>query len=435
MPNRRNPAAARRLLIVIFLLMAGAEPRLLRAQGDVIDSAYSAAETGAWEASARAWRRALDRTSSLAGAAAYTLRAAPADARPGIRRAFFAPPPALGSRRAIAQLETVWGDAQAGWLALQALPPTDSAVGSWVEFADAAAAAGSPLVARDAFVAALTARPNADVAVRAAEAALAAGDPPTALALLDRASAARGSADSASFAVALLPLRVRALARLGRMSDAEDLVSRAQAALSRDSHSALEREVTWGYVRVGDIARARSAATRFGLAADSDVAGWLALYAGDLRHARVALRHPEGLSSDALTALALLARTRVDSAPDVGLAFVLLARGDSASAAQRFVAASSVVRDAAPLLLATAARLHMAQHRDAQAIPLWRVVIEQYAGAPEAPEADLEWGRALKRGADTAGAVARWEHLILTYPESALVPLARRELDAVKATA
>jgi hypothetical protein len=31
--------------------------------------------------------------------------------------------------------------------------------------------------------------------------------------------------------------------------------------------------------------------------------------------------------------------------------------------------------------------------------------------------------------------VARWEHLILTYPESALVPLARQEMDAVKSTA
>jgi hypothetical protein len=114
---------------------------------------------------------------------------------------------------------------------------------------------------------------------------------------------------------------------------------------------------------------------------------------------------------------------------------VLLARGDTAMAADRFVAASAVVRDAAPLLLATAARLHAAQHHDDLAIPLWRQVVEQYADAPEAPEADLEWGRALRRTSDSAGAVARWEHLILTYPESALVPLARQEMDAVKSTA
>ena len=91
--------------------------------------------------------------------------------------------------------------------------------------------------------------------------------------------------------------------------------------------------------------------------------------------------------------------------------------------------------DAAPLLLATAARLHMARHDDGRAIPLWRRVVEQYATAPEAPEADLEWGRALKRQTDHAGAVARWQHLILTYPESALVPQARRELELAKAAA
>jgi hypothetical protein len=238
-----------------------------------------------------------------------------------------------------------------------------------------------------------------------------------------------------SAAATLLPIRVRALVRLGRMDDAELRVRAATNRLSSDMRALLERDITWGYVRSGDIPRARAAATRFGLSNDREVAGWMALYAGDLKDARGALHRTDGLSVDALTALALLARTTVDTAPAVGQAFVLLARGDTAAAADSFVAASSVVRDAAPLLLATAARLHAAQHRDARAISLWRTVIEQYAGAPEAPEADLEWGRALKRGADPAGAIARWEHLILTYPESALVPLARRELEAAKATA
>jgi tetratricopeptide (TPR) repeat protein len=408
--------------------------RLARAQGDVLDSAYTAAETGAWEASAKAWRHALDRTPTLAGAAAYTLRAAPNDARVAIRRAFLAPPPAPGSRRALAQLETGWGDARQGWAALDGLPPTDSTVSTWIEFADGAVSS-APLVARDAYVAALAVRPSVEVAARAADAALAGGDPASALALLDRAGQTRGAQDSATLAVALLPARVRALARLGRMSEAEQLVARAPAGSIVGGRTAIGREIAWGYVRIGNITGARDAASRFGMAGDSEVVGWLALYGGNLQAARRALRHADGLSADALTALALLARTRVDSAPAVGEAFVLLARGDTAAAADRFVAASTVVRDAAPLLLATAARLHAAQHRDARAVPLWRTVVEEYAGAPEAPEADLEWGRALKRTADTAGAIARWEHLILTYPESALVPLARHELEAAKATA
>jgi hypothetical protein len=273
------------------------------------------------------------------------------------------------------------------------------------------------------------------VAAHGAAAALASGDAGSALSLLQRAATMPGATDSAVIATTLLPLRIRVLARLGRMSDAEAAIARDGHLLREEARVPIEREIAWGYVSLGDIAHAKAAAAKFGLADDPDVAGWLALYAGDLKTARTDLQHPTGLTSDALTALLLLSRTTVDSAPVVGEAFMLLARGDTTAAADRFVTASSVVRDAAPLLLATAARLHAGQHQDSLAIPLWRTVLEQYATAPEAPEADLEWGRALRRGADTAGAVARWEHLILTYPESALVPLARRELEAIKATA
>ena len=42
--------------------------------------------------------------------------------------------------------------------------------------------------------------------------------------------------------------------------------------------------------------------------------------------------------------------------------------------------------------------------------------------APEAPEARLEWARALKRSGDPRCARGQLEHLILTYPTSALVP-------------
>jgi tetratricopeptide (TPR) repeat protein len=410
-------------------------PPAIHAQDQLLDSAYLAAETGAWVASARAWRRVLDRNQNLAVAAAYTLRPASADTRFAIAAAFLAPPISPGGRRALAQLDLTWGMPREAWTALQPLPPSDSTGQAWLEFADAARGAGAAAVARDAYAAALSVHPSADVAAHGADAALASGDVPAALTMLQRAATMPGGGDSAVIATTLLPLRIRVLARLGRMSDAEDAMRRDGHLVNEAARIPIEREIAWGYVRLGDIAHARASAEHFGLANDPDVTGWLSLYAGDLKAARADLKHPSNLTPDALTALMLLARTTVDSAPVVGEAFVLLARGDTTTAAERFVTASSVVRDAAPLLLATAARLHAAQHHDALAIPLWRTVLEQYAGAPEAPEADLEWGRALRRSADTAGAVARWEHLILTYPESALVPLARRELEAIKATA
>ncbi len=400
----------------------------------MLDTAYVAAEGGAWATSARAWRRVLDRNQNLAVAAAYTLRAAPSDARGGIAAAFMTPPISPGARRAMAHLELGWGMPREAWSALQSLPPNDSTAQAWLEFADAARAAGAPAVAKDAYSAALTVHPSADVAAHGAAAALAAGDAPMALSMMQRASQMPGATDSATIATTLLPLRIKVLARLGRMSEAESAVAQEGHLLSDDERVRVEREIAWGYVRLGDLAHARAAATTFGLTDDPEVSGWLALYAGDLKSARDHLKHPSNTTSDALTALLLLSRTAVDNAPIVGEAFVSLARGDTAGAADRFVAASSVVRDAAPLLLATAARLHAAQHHDALAIPLWRTVIEQYASAPEAPEADLEWGRALRRSADNAGAIARWEHLILTYPESALVPIARQELEAAKAT-
>jgi tetratricopeptide (TPR) repeat protein len=410
-------------------------PTAVAAQDQLLDTAYIAAERGAWGTSARAWREVLERNQNLALAAATTLRAAPPDGRGTISAAFLAPPVKPGPRRALAQLDLAWGMAREAWFALQPLPASDSTGEAWLEFADAAGAAGAAAVARDAYAAALTIHPSADVAAHGAAAALASGDAPAALTMLQRATQLPGATDSGVIAGTLLPLRIRVLARLGRMSDAEAAMVRDGHLVNDEARIPIEREIAWGYVRLGDIAHARGAAERFGLTNDPDVTGWLALYTGNLKKARADLQHPNGLTSDALTALMLLSRTTVDSAPVVGEAFVLLARGDTAAAADRFVAASGVVRDAAPLLLATAARLHAGQHHDALAIPIWRTVIEQYASAPEAPEADLEWGRALRRGADTTGAVARWEHLILTYPESALVPLARQELDAVKATA
>jgi tetratricopeptide (TPR) repeat protein len=423
------------MVIGTALVVSIAAPMSVRAQDQVLDTAYVAAESGAWATSARAWRHVLDRNQNLAVAAAYTLRAAPADARPGIATAFMTPPISPGARRAMANLELGWGMAREAWSALQPLPPNDSTAQAWLEFADAARVAGAPAVAKEAYAAALAVHPSADVAAHGAAAALAAGDAPAALSMMQRAQQMPGATDSATIATTLLPLRIKVLARLGRMSEAESAVAQEGHLLSDDERVRIEREIAWGYVRQGDLARARAAAATFGLNDDPEVSGWLALYAGDLKTARDHLKHPSNTTPDGLTALLLLSRTTADNAPIVGEAFVSLARGDTAAAADRFVAASSVVRDAAPLLLSAAARLHAAQHRDVLAIPLWRTVVEQYASAPEAPEADLEWGRALRRNADSAGAIARWEHLILTYPESALVPIARQELEAAKATA
>ncbi|NUO38900.1 MAG: hypothetical protein HOQ31_09915, partial [Gemmatimonadaceae bacterium] len=130
--------------------------------------------------------------------------------------------------------------------------------------------------------------------------------------------------------------------------------------------------------------------------------------------------------------LGIVARTRGDSAPTLGAAFLALARGDTVTAATRFVDAAERHPEAAPALVSAAARLRLARGDEAAAVGLWEHVVAQYADSPEAAESELEWARALRRRGDAAGAVAHLEHLILTAPQSALLPQARRELDLAR---
>ena len=160
--------------------------------------------------------------------------------------------------------------------------------------------------------------------------------------------------------------------------------------------------------------------------------GWISLYEGDDKSARRILKRATETDPDLLLALALLARTKVDSAPGVGSAFLALARADSAGAVTKLVTAAPEVPDASALLLNAAARIHSARHADSSAIALWERIVKDYASQPEAAEAELEWARTLRRNGDRAGAVEHLEHMILTYPRSALVPQARRELDLAR---
>lgn len=93
------------------------------------------------------------------------------------------------------------------------------------------------------------------------------------------------------------------------------------------------------------------------LADDDETMGWLALYDGDLVTARKRLVRAETRRPELVDALGLLARTRVDRLPGLGQAFLLMAKRDTLGAAQRFTALADSTGDAAPAMLAIAARL------------------------------------------------------------------------------
>jgi tetratricopeptide (TPR) repeat protein len=400
------------------------------AQDLELEVAQVRAAMGQWEASAEAWRGALARAAYLEQAAVYALVPTPAARRDSVRRIFLAPPVHAAARLALAGLEASWGSPREGWLALRDLPVDSASAAAWVEFGERAERDERWPLARDAFVAALRWRRTPEAALRAANAALNAGDAQSVLVLAPLSAA---GSDTARLARSYVPLHVRALATLGRAADAERLAARYDRWLTPGQRSAMTRAVAFGWVRAGQTARARAALSAAGAEGDSsDAAGWLALYDGDLKTARGLLRSGTESSPELALAMGLVARVRADSAPIVGQAFLALARGDSALAARRFAEAAPRTSEAASLLLLVAARLHAARGEDAAALALWRRVADGYATTPEAPEAELEWARVLIKRGELAAGVARLEHMILTFPQSALVPQARRELEAAR---
>jgi tetratricopeptide (TPR) repeat protein len=394
-----------------------------------VEMAQLRAATGLWELSAQSWREAMLTSPYLDQAAVFSLFPAPDSVRAAVRQVFRAPPLQVESRRALALLELRWSSAREGWIALRELPPSDDAAQAWTEFGDEAEASGAWLIARDAFAAALAHKPTRELAVRAANDALSGSDAASAVKLLEPYAAATDSESVRS----VLPLRVRALSALGRASDAEALITANAPRLDTLARVRLVRMAAWGWVRAGDLARARAAMGTTPMGEDEDrTMGWISLYEGDLKSARRILKRSSETDPDLLLALALLGRTKVDSAPAVGAAFLALARGDSADAATRLEAAAPQVPDAGALMLNAAARIVAARHDDSTAIALWQRIVTDHASAPEAAEAELEWARTLRRHGDSAAAVQRLEHMILTYPRSALVPQARRELDLAR---
>jgi len=395
------------------------------------ETAQLRAAEGRWEASAQSWRRALVTAPQLAAAAAYALAPTPTASRESIRQILLLPPADVGPRCAAAELSLNWGDAPGAWEALRALPPDTASASAWTEFGERALAEERYAIARDALSSALRVRASPDLAVEAATAALRAGTPSAVFTLAPLSMAS----DSAHAAAQFVPLHVAALAALGQGAEADALVKHYDRWLAPGARTAVAKMLATAWVRSGDLGRARDALRAAGPDADSsDAAGWLALYEGRLGDARILMRGVREPGPELAVALGIVARTRGDSAPTLGNAFLTLARGDSASAATRFVAAAAEHPEAASSLLLLAARINAARGDESAALALWQRIVGDYADSPEAVEGELEWARLLRRRGDRAGAIAHLEHLILSAPQSALVPQARRELELAKGT-
>src|SRR5437773_2321608 len=386
--------------------------------------------------------------------AASALAEAPDAQRERIARLLTAGTPPPLTRRLAGELLLGWGEALRAWAVFEpsVVTPSAEAVFALRRFADLAGARSTPDARR---VRALALARYADLApgpggaaararADAARAFIEAGDQVAARAALERGAQDPHAPPDAQ---RLAPRTVVEALIEGGQRDAAARQLATNSRLSADDRASLRLQLARAQVVAGELDRADAELARDSSVEALALQGWIALYRGGLSDARRLFRAAGPYAGDRRDAtqrtvmLALLQQVPIDSFPELGRALLVLAQGDSAHAAEalRLAAGRLATGEGGEgggrpdlLLLAgrVAARLDSAQQRTALA--LFDEVVRTAGPGAAAPAAELEWARLLERRAQTAEAIRHLEHLILTYPGSAVVPEARRELERAK---
>jgi tetratricopeptide (TPR) repeat protein len=400
---------------------------------------------GQWSEAARHWHRAARTDPGFASAAGMSLSQAPPAERERVLVVLLQELGDSVARRLAADVLVGWDRPEQAWPLLDANLPAEPrlAAASLRRFADRARILGTTAGARvRAYalerLAGLDRGPAAQQArIEAARAFADAGDRAGAERMLDRI--ARDPAAAPASAVEAMAGLIGVTADAGRVQEAERQLAEWGSRFTPDARGELRERIAWAWIRRGELERATRALGDDSTVATVAVHGWVALFRGDLAEAasRFRVAGPySGSRSDATRrtgVLALIQRIESERAPALGSALLALARGDTADAVQRL---ERVARDLPAAggradLLGFAGQL-AADQGDARADGLLRAAIQADSVGPAAPAAMLALAELAWRQGRAAEAVARLEHLILAYPQSALIPQARRLLDRVR---
>jgi hypothetical protein len=392
----------------------------------------------------REWLLAVRRLPGYRPMAVSTLGQAPEQARTELLRLLAAEPDLL-ARRLEAELRASWGDPLGSVRALTLALPSDrvQSIAALRSLLDQLRTLRSPeaLQAQGQVLEALATRSPPDqgsrLRLQAAQAYSAAGDRAAARRMLsglanDRDAPGSVSADAATTLVSVLIGE-------GKLAEAQTRLAGLRATVPADQYDELRRDLVLALVKAGDLAHADSA-----IAADSSVeglaiSGRIRLYQGDISGAIERLKAAGPYAGDRSEAtrrtalLALMQPMQADSLPELGRALLQLEQGDTAqaSAALERVAAGLPRSQGGAELDLLAGRLMAATGRPAEAERLLRAAATKEAPAT-APAAELALAELQLSTSRPGEAVDLLEHLILTYPQSALVPQARRLLDEAR---
>lgn len=224
----------------------------------------------------------------------------------------------------------------------------------------------------------------------------------------------------------------------GRPAEAESLLVRIRGSLSLDERDREARRVAMAWARAGEIERGEAL-----LVTDSSVAGFAArgvlrAFAGDLAIAAEWLKaagpydDDQGQAVERVALLALLELMGRDTFPAFGAALLELERGDTATAVAEFQRlAPSLEPPGAAALRYLAGELALARRDTVTALELFASA--DVAPAPAtAPAARFARARITAERGDVLAAQHLLEELIIDFPDSAVVPAARRYRDALR---
>jgi len=399
---------------------------------------------GDFAGSLREWLPAIRRVSGYRTSAASMLSQAPDTLRRGLL-AQLSHEHDLPARRLEADLRARWGDPLGALESLQAALPADTALAveslrgladqlRTVPGQDGREALGKALEE----IADRTREPERSrTRLEAARAYTAAGQRDAARRMLTGIADDRGA--PGTIAAGASSTLVQVLIGEGKLDEAASRLAEHRAEMGVDEYTSLERRLVRAYIQAGDLAHADSLVAGDSTIEGLALAGRLRLYRGDLPGAieRFKAAGPFAGERDEATErtalLAMLQPIEADTMVPLGQALLALARGDTS----RAVAGLDKIGGELPPdkggaeVHLMAGRLAAATGKAADAERMFKAAAVPSAPGT-APAAELALAELLLDQKRPAEAVAQLEHLILTYPSSALVPQARRRLDEAR---
>ena len=225
----------------------------------------------------------------------------------------------------------------------------------------------------------------------------------------------------------------------GELSEAERTMAGQGERIPAEDRANLRRRLALAWMRKGELDRAGALVAEDSTVDGAALAGRLALLRGDLKGARsyfqqagpYAGTRPEATDRTAL--LALIQPIEADSLPALGAALLAFERGDTVAAIAGLDRAAQGLEPKAggAQIGLLAAQLSAARGQVTEAERRFKDVAATEVPATS-PAAELDLARLLLTLKRPAEAMTQLEHLILTYPRSALVPQARRLMDEAR---